>query len=357
MTIQKPKSCRCLISIISLSVLITACVPTNLTRRSAPAPTMPAAETTLTLEPLPYTFAQPTQFFVDGDLLWVAQLNGGENERKGQVVTVHLATGEERVRLDSLDKPTGIARINNALWIATRDALLKAELSDGEMVAQTILAGLPNNGRSNGTLTVTPAGKLLFETSGNMRDEESGKLWELDPRTNEQRVIATGLKGAYAHVYDDEGQLWLTEIADGSVDGVVLPGEVNMIPAAERGVPDFGWPRCYGRELTGPDCANVRAAVTTLPTHSTPTSIAISPFAADTLLVALWVTGQIVEIPFVMEGDNTSVENANRENAVGDPRVLIRELRNPQHIQTQADGSVLISDFATGQIVRVRGAE
>ena len=141
--------------------------------------------------------------------------------------------------------------------------------------SEVLLTELPNNGRSNGTLTVTPAGTLLYETSGTRRDSSSGRLWEYDPQNGKSTVLATGLKNAYAHVYDDLGRLWITEIADGSLGDVPFPGEINLIrPGA-----DFGWPRCYGRELAGNDCTGVRAAVTVLPNNSTPTGIALSPFA------------------------------------------------------------------------------
>jgi len=350
MFITEPMTKFTLLAPFALLLFMTACVPR--TQSAMPKTDLPQKSSVLQqqgieVDPLPYTFQQPTQFFVDDNLLWVAQLNGGENQGHGQVVTVHLQTGEQRVVIDKLDKPTGIALIDDTLWIATRDALLKLNLADKNRAAETVLSDLPTNGRSNGTLTVTPAGKLLFETSGNSFDRDSGKLWELDPQTNARRIVATGLKGAYAHVFDQAGRIWLTEIADGSVEGVVLPDEINLIMLNDDEIPDFGWPRCYGQELSGPDCTGVRAAVTTLPTHSTPTGIALSPFSPNTLLVALWVTGQVVEIPFMIDG----------ENAIGDPRILFDDLRNPQHIETQADGTVLISDFATGQIFQARRSD
>ena len=300
----------------------------------------------LQVEPLPILFQQPTQFFVDSDdLLWVAQLNGGENEGNGQVVRVDMQTGEQEMVLDKLDKPTGIARVDDTLWVATRDAILKLNLANEAATVETVLSDLPNNGRSNGTLTVTPAGKLLYETSGNRVDVDSGKVWELDPLTNERRIVATGLKGGYAHVFDSAGRLWLTEIADGAVEGVTLPGEINLILPTDDEAPDFGWPRCYGKELAGPDCTGVRAAQITLPTHSTPTSIDLSPFSPNTLLVALWVTGEVIEVSFTV-GEEGAVE-------LGEPQTFLSELRTPQHIDTQTDNSVLISDFATGEIFRV----
>ena len=54
--------------------------------------------TGLQIEALPYTFRQPTQFFVDDDILWVAQLNGGENEGKEGVHRIYEEKGAGYVR-------------------------------------------------------------------------------------------------------------------------------------------------------------------------------------------------------------------------------------------------------------------
>ncbi len=288
-----------------------------------------------TASPLPHTFRQPTQFFVQDNQLWVAQLNGGEGEAMGQVVRVNLADGKRTIVIDQLDKPTGIALLDGLLWIATRDELLKLSPDESNSLA-VVLTGLPNNGRSNGTLTVTPSGRLLYETSGTKRDDTSGRLWELDPQTGQQRELARGLKNGYAHVFDADGRLWITEIADGSIDDIILPGEINLVVEGA----DFGWPRCYGRILSGPDCNGVRPAVAILPEHSTPTSIAVSPFANNSLLVALWMTGEVVEIVFELEGDN----------AVGEIRPFLTDLQNPQHLITHQDGTVWVSEFRTGRI-------
>jgi glucose/arabinose dehydrogenase len=297
--------------------------------------TLPAG---FTGERLPYQFQNPTQFTVQGEYLYVAQLNGGENERLGQIIGINLNDGSRSILADGLDKPTGLAVLDNVLWIATRDAVLRLRL-DGVSSLETILEDLPNNGRSNGTLTVTNRGTLLYETSGNRRDADSGKLWELDPETLETQVVASGLKGAYAHAVTADGRIWLTEIADGQVNGVTLPDELNLLlPGA-----DFGWPRCYGRELAGPDCTDVRPAVATFAPHSTPTSVVVSPFATDTLLVALWLRGEVVQLPITHVGDN----------AVSEPEPFLSGFNKPQHLLIQPDGSLWVSDFADGRIYRI----
>lgn len=292
-----------------------------------------------TAEALPYSFRGPTQFFVDGDELWVAQLNGGESEAKGQIVRLDLQTGAETIVLDGLDKPTGVALLGGSVWVATRDALLRAPL-DEPTALETVLDNLPNNGRSNGTLTVTPDGMLLYETSGRRSIPESGRLYEFDPATDESKVLATGLKNAYAHAFDSDGRLWITEIADGSIEGVTYPGEINWVIEGAN----FGWPTCYGRDLAGPMCDSVRPAVLVLPEHSTPTGIAVSPFSSDTLFVALWVTGEVLEIPLTISGNDAS----------GGERRFISGMQNPQHLFTHPDGSLWVSEFETGRIWVIR---
>ena len=121
--------------------------------------------------------------------------------------------------------------------------------------------------------------------------------------------------------------------------GVTLPDEVNLLQVGA----DFGWPRCYGVELTGPDCEDVRPAVAEFEAQATPTSITLSPFAPDTLLVALWVTGEVVQLPFTLTADN----------ALAEIQPFVTGLDRPQHLVTHPDGSVWMSDFARGKIYRI----
>lgn len=290
------------------------------------------------VEELPYQLNGPTQFTIQNEYLYVAQLNGGENEGRGQIIRINLSDGRQRVLAEDLDKPTGLAILNDALWIATREAILRLPL-EGTSSLEIVLEDLPNNGRSNGTLTVTNQQTLLYETSGNRRDAASGKLWELDPETLTVRELASGLKGAYAHAVDAAGRIWLTEIADGQINGTPLPDELNLLLTGA----DFGWPSCYGRELAGPDCDNVRPAVATFVPHSTPTGVVVSPFRANTLLVSLWLTGEVVQLPITYMGDN----------AVSEPEAFMSGFDKPQHLLISPDGSLWVSDFARGHIVRV----
>ena len=300
----------------------------------------------------------PTQMIIGPDQrLWLAQIAGAENASRGQVIAVSLETGEQQVLLEGLAKPTGLAVLAGALWIAAGRDLLRAPLNaTGEPgPLETILTDLPSNGRSEGTLTINPAGHLLFETSGRRSGSRAGagsaQLWELDPADpTRPRSIATGLKNAYAHAFDRAGRLWLTDVHDDRVNAdEAPPDELNLWVEGA----DFGWPACFGDQQpalnfdgTAAGCAATRAPVALFPPHSTPTSVAVSPWEENTLLIALWGPAEpsIVRVSLTPAGDN----------AIGEVEPFAGGLQNPQHLLPLADGSLLASDFSAGVIYRIK---
>ena len=115
-------------------------------------------------------FDGPTQmvFAPNGDLL-IAELNGGENDGLGRVVRVSADDIDDRAVLQTgLDKPTGIAVAGDLLWIMERQRLSVTTL-EPDAAREVVLDNMAFNGRSQGTLTVTPDGRLLFDTSGSKR--------------------------------------------------------------------------------------------------------------------------------------------------------------------------------------------
>ncbi len=297
----------------------------------------------------------PTQMIAGGDgRLWVAMINGDENAGNGQVLAVDLSNGEREVLLDGLLKPVGIAVLDGYLWISGKQAILRAKLDETNRpgTVETILADLPFNGRSLGTLTVTAPGRLLYETSGARSggDAQPGSaiLWQLDPANPTQpNVLATGLKNAYAHTFDAAGRLWITDIGDDPVDdGYVPQDEVNLVTTGD----DFGWPDCF--EMQAPakiyggsveSCARSQAPVALFPPHASPTSIVASPWEPDTLLVALWTQSQVARVRLSFEG----------VQPIGVVEPWITGLNFPQHLLVLEDGSLLVSEFGSGNVYRI----
>lgn len=337
--------------------LLAAC--TNPLTAPTPLPTAPAAADLsfpdgFAVEVVADGLRGPTQMIAGPDgRLWVAQLNGGENDGVGQVLSINPKTGGRRVQLEGLYKPTGIAAHGGQLWIASGRDLLVAPIGADASVGppDPVLTELPFNGRSNGTLTVTPHGEIIYATSGsrlgNAAAPGSATLWALTPQDPaNSRALATGLKGAYGHAVDAQGHIWTTEIGDDPIDNGVPPDELNLvIPGA-----DFGWPQCAGNREpvmryggNTERCAQTRAPVALFAPGATPTSVAIAPWDETVLLVALWNQGEVVQVKVARDGDDAS----------GEVSSFLTGLRNPQHLLAWRDGSLLVSDFAAGAIYRI----
>ncbi len=292
--------------------------------------------------------SSPTQIGpgVDGSLL-VAQLNGGENDQLGQVLVVDLDDRSTRVIYNDLDKPTGVALLGDEIYVMERDKLSVGSL-DAEPL-EVVVDELPTNGRSEGTLTVTPDQTLLFNTSGSMSDgevvEDSGQLWELQPGGSPQ-VLATGFKNAYAHHVDDSGEVWVTEVSDGLFDGAPAADEVVVVT---DGI-DGGWPRCVGDQRPvvefGGDqqsCANTARSLAVFEPGATPTSIAAAPWGDDQLLAALWNEGRVALLEV---GGERPVQ----------VETMLEGVDHPQHLLAVGE-SVLVTDPDAGRILSIRESD
>ena len=210
-----------LATLLVVAILFVGCAG-QLPARRPPISTTPQPLTIaagFSATPIVTGLEGPTQMIAGPDgRLWVAQLAGAENAGTGQVLAIDLATGEREVLLDRLVKPTGIAVLTGDLWIASGADLLRAPIAADGTVGPPVpvLVDLPTNGRSNGTLTATPHGEIIFETSGSRLGNEpapgSARLWALTPQDpTHPRELAGGLKNAYGHVVDAQGRVWTTE--------------------------------------------------------------------------------------------------------------------------------------------------
>lgn len=296
-------------------------------------------------------FDRPTQLTRTpaGDLL-VTELAGGENDATGRLLLVDADDLDDRTVLQTgLDKPTGVAVAADLVWIMERERLAATTLAEGALV-ETVAGDLPSNGRSQGTLTLSPDGQLLFDTSGRKRGAErtagSGILWSLDPADdNAQPVqIAEGFKHAYAHTFTSDGQLWSVEMTDGNFDGERAGDELLAIEVGD----DAGWPFCVDDNRpvaefggTAERCEAVPRSHALFGPGATPTDVVVAPWDPDTLLVALWISGTVVSVPVDPAGAPYAGE------------VVIDGIESPQALLVDGD-QVLVVDHETGTVFALR---
>ena len=70
--------------------------------------------------------------------------------------------------------------------------------------------------------------------------------------------------------------------------------------------------------------------------NATPTSVAVSPFSPDELVVALWVTSQVVRV----------------DAQTGEVTPFLTGVQLPQHLLADGD-TLLVGGFAAGTVYRV----
>jgi glucose/arabinose dehydrogenase len=286
----------------------------------------------------------PTQFFIENDgSIVAAHLNGGENDRSGRIIRVAPNGVDVDVLFTDLDKPTGVLARGDEIWVMEATRLSRGP-SDGGIL-QPVLTELPNNGRSQGTLTMTPDGDVLFNTSGSKRGsnvvEGSGRLWRVGD-SGIPTEVASGFKHAYAHEFGPGGVLWSTEMSDGTFDGEVAEDElVQVVEGA-----DHGWPYCVGpnrpvAEYGQESCEGVPESIATFGPGATPTSVVLSPFVDGGLHVALWARGEVVSL------------SQQAKPGRGDGFVpFLSGLAGPQHLVAR-DSRLYVSEFGANRILAV----
>lgn len=310
-------------------------------------PTLPDGVTVadgLRLEVVAEGFDRPTQIAPAGDGRWViGELAGAENDATGRVLLVGLDDGERTVLQTGLDKPTGVAVRGNDLFVMQRDRLSRTALEPAATL-ETVVGDLPNNGRSQGSLTLTGRGELLYDTSGRKRGAErtdgSGLLLALPEGDDTPRTVAEGFKHAYAHVEHPDGSLFTVEMTDGTFDGERGQDELVIVSEGDDG----GWPQCVDDNRpviefggTADGCAESPRSHALFGPGATPTAVVVAPWDASTLLVALWIPGTIVSVP---------VEAGDRPH---EPTVVVDGLESPQSLAVDGD-RVLVVDHETGTV-------
>ncbi|MGI9017839.1 MAG: PQQ-dependent sugar dehydrogenase [Euzebya sp.] len=296
----------------------------------------------------------PTQiaWHPDGRLL-VAQIGEGEGTPTGSILAIDLESPQDReVLVRGLDTPTGVSAAGGRLWIMERTRLVMAPLGGG--ATQVVFADMPNNGRSEGSLTTLADGRLMFDTSGrrsgNGFSENSGTLWVIDPMAPPSgedgygQAILDGMKHAYAVAELSDGRLAVTEMSDGSFDGDPAPDELLLIQPDPDRTLNGGWPRCIGNRMpvrefdgTAAECEATVPSRAVFEPGATPTGVAVAPWDPQLILVTQWTQDRIVAVSLA------GVPPATAE-------VAFDGIPTPQHLLVDGD-RVLVSSHTGGQIL------
>jgi glucose/arabinose dehydrogenase len=278
---------------------------------------------------------QPDPLTKGARRLYVAQMNGEENAGTGQIIAFDGPNTKPVVVFSNLKKPTGLAWRNNSLFVVSYRSVLRITDADQDGTldkTESLVSDVPFNGRSLGQMDVGPDSLLYFESSGGSPNS-SGYLYSMETSGNNQRIVARGLKNAYAYAWSPQGEMFTTEIGDNILNAPL--DELNRVVLNA----DYGWDACSAdlqlRDPSAAACANVQKPVATWPAHSSPTGLA---WFGDGLLVALWGP------------TNPHVSWVNP--ATGEKTIFARGLQYPMDVLPFDDASVLLLDYA-GKIYQI----
>lgn len=277
--------------------------------------------------------------------------------------------------------------VDDGLWVGGRGRLFKTFDRDGNLVAdqrELRLDGLPWGRHQNNGLVWNPdpdpfsgegANQWLYFGLGSTEDLEVGGEWNAQvlrfPRDGQGTAalesVSKGNRNAYSVLWapvpvdltkPTGATAWQLFASENGPDFNDAPDEVNHI----RWGHDYGFPDQFGPVVaTATDGEPYSGPVYPVTPHASADGLAyISnpswPAVDRTLYVALF--GQVFSAAVVGHTVEqiklTSVETATGLTYRGEPTTFIAGLDRPLPLTTTLDGDLVVGDYATGVIYRVR---
>ncbi|MDB4883046.1 MAG: hypothetical protein JWL95_1812 [Gemmatimonadetes bacterium] len=281
------------------------------------------------------------------------------------------------VVVTGLNQPHGLAFHKGALYVAATDGVVRVALgADGKSSAPPLYVNRYSGGGGHWTRTIVfGADSAMYVAVGSTCNlcVESSSDRAAVLRFNEdgsgKRVFASGLRNAVGlAVEPSTGALWASQnerddLKPNHED--LPPEEINILTDGA----DYGWPYCYGDRVPNPEYGDAaRCAATTPPAaklqaHSAP--LGMSFLSRATLLPAEYRGDLLVAYHGSWNRDTPTGAKVVRVRVSGGKPVAVEDFvtgwqsasgsrwGRPVDVVVAADGSVLISDDASGAIYRL----
>ncbi len=281
------------------------------------------------------------------------------------------------IAVAGLNLPQGMAFHDGWLYIANTNGVVRVRLDQSGTAtahAEQVNRYSGDGGHSTRTMVFGPDNKMYVAIGSSCNlcvesDSDRATVMQYDENGTNGRVFARGLRNVVGLAFEPvRHELWATqnerdELPPSHED--LPPDEINILHAGG----DYGWPYCYGDRIPNPEYHNAaRCAATIVPAlaiqaHSAPLGITFLQSATKLpaeyrgdALVALhgsWnrnvPTGAKVVRVRVQNGKPVSYEDfvTGWQDASGS------RWGRPVDVLVLGDGSVLVSDDASGEIIRI----
>lgn len=162
-----------------------------------------------------------------------------------------------------LNSPYGLAFIDNSIYVANQDALVRFGYVEGQTQASgppEVLAQLPSalNHHWTKAMTASADGRFLYVGIGSnsnitergmAAEENRAMIWEIDVRTGAHRPYATGLRNPTAlAIQPGSGQLWAVVNERDEIGPDLVPDYLTSV----RDGAFYGWPYSYWGQTVDP---------------------------------------------------------------------------------------------------------
>lgn len=167
------------------------------------------------------------------------------------------AADMKMVFIEGLNSPFGMALVGDYLYVANTDAVMRFPYSDGDKsiaspgVKVTDLPGGPINHHWTKNIIANADGTKLYVTVGsNSNVAESGMaaeferaaIWEVDIKTGDHRIFASGLRNPNGLAWDKQsGKLFTVVNERDEIGSDLVPDYITSVQ--EGGF--YGWPYSY----------------------------------------------------------------------------------------------------------------
>ncbi len=166
------------------------------------------------------------------------------------------------VLLSGLNSPFGMALVNDQLYVANTDGLLRFPYASGDVQIPgpgVLVAALPAgsiNHHWTKNLLASPDGRTLYVSVGSNSnvaergmavEQERAAIWQVDASTGTHRLFATGLRNANGMAWEPlSGALWTVVNERDELGSDLVPDYLTSVHQGDF----FGWPYSwYGAKV------------------------------------------------------------------------------------------------------------
>lgn len=277
-------------------------------------------------------------FALDGrGRLWATA--AGLNGHKDDGLFLISRAGARPVKVaGGVVSPLGLVWADGRLLVSSLGKVTAFSGFDGRRFhsRRVLLAG-PVQGGENNNLTLAPNGRVVMGVSASCDHCTPSSRWSaavvsFRPDGSDLRIVASGIRAPFGLAYKPGTSTLYVTMNQRDDLGDRTPGDWL---AVVRNGQHWGFPDCYGQRTAA--CRNVPAPVGVLDPHAAAGGVALLGSSA---FVTEWQSGKVLRVSLDQEGGNVST--------------FLTGIQNPLPIVATTGGAILVGDWSSGAIYRVK---